>query len=180
MQLEVVGEIAQQRGLGLGAEYLLDDFTAREDVHHRNGHDLVLLRGGRVLVDVELDDIDLVGVLRGDLGEHRGHHAAQYSTITGLEFFRTSASKLASVTALISLMLIVPSRSRWSRPGAAPRSRRRHRARTPGPGGAACTGARRGPWPVVRSPRAWPGRHGRSRRCIAPRRAPAAPRSHPA
>src|SRR5690606_2200880 len=66
-----------ERGLRLGAHDLLDDLTVLVDVHRRDLHDAVLLRHLRVLVDVELDDVDLVAVLLGDLLEDRRDHAAR-------------------------------------------------------------------------------------------------------
>src|SRR5262249_26668777 len=70
------GELAEQRCLRLGTNDLLDDLAVLENAHGRDGHDLVPLRDRRVLVDVQLDYVDLVGVLAGDLLENRGDHPA--------------------------------------------------------------------------------------------------------
>src|SRR5208283_4357334 len=75
--LDVFGQLTKQGRLGLGPDDLLDDLAAGEHVHGRNGHDAVTLGYGGVLVDVELDDVDLVRVLGGDLLKHRGDHAAR-------------------------------------------------------------------------------------------------------
>src|ERR1700746_796715 len=72
-----VGKFLEQGGLGLGPNHLLDDLAAGEHVQRRDQHDPVLLRGLRVLLDVQLDHVDLVGVLLGDLLEDRGNHAAR-------------------------------------------------------------------------------------------------------
>src|SRR5450755_410474 len=74
---EELSEFLEHRGLRLRADDLLNDLAAGEHVHRRDSHDPVLLRHGRVLVNVELDDVDLVGVLAGDLFQYRGHHPAR-------------------------------------------------------------------------------------------------------
>src|ERR1700731_5091726 len=74
-QSDVVGQLAEQGGLGLGPQNLLDDLAVLEDAHGRDGHDLVPRRDSGVLVNVELDYIDLVAVLVRDLFEHWGHLA---------------------------------------------------------------------------------------------------------
>jgi hypothetical protein len=74
---DVFGELAEQSGLRLGSDDLLDHLPAGEHVHGRNGHDAVTLRHGGILVDVELYHGDLVRVLGGDLLEDRGDHAAR-------------------------------------------------------------------------------------------------------
>src|SRR5262249_33477438 len=56
---------------------LRDATLGADHVHGRDGHDAVPLRHGGILVDVELDDVDLVRVLSGDLLQHRGDHAAR-------------------------------------------------------------------------------------------------------
>src|ERR671916_3242513 len=73
---DVVGEVAQQGRLGLGADDRLDHLAAGEDRHRRDREDLVLLRDLRILVDVQLRHGDLVPVLRGDLLQDRGDHLA--------------------------------------------------------------------------------------------------------
>src|ERR1700730_1073121 len=75
--LDEVGDLAEQGGLRLGPDHLLDDLATGEDVQGRDEHDPVLLRRLRVLFDVELDHVDLVGVLLGDLLKHRGDLAAR-------------------------------------------------------------------------------------------------------
>src|SRR6266536_1754923 len=67
-----VGELLEQRGLRLGPHDLLDDLAAGEHVQRGDQHDPVLLRGLRVLLDVQLDHVNLVTVLLGDRLEHRG------------------------------------------------------------------------------------------------------------
>src|ERR671926_1927073 len=49
----------------------------------------------------------------GDSMRHGPHHSAQKSTMTGLPAFRTSASKLASVTSFAVLMGCSPSQTGW-------------------------------------------------------------------
>src|SRR6266567_7483147 len=66
-----LGQLAQQRGLRLRADDLLDDLSAGEHAERRDIHDPVSLRDHRVLVDVQLDDVDLVGVLPGDFLQNR-------------------------------------------------------------------------------------------------------------
>src|SRR5918995_4629627 len=72
----VLLEVAEQRRLGLGADDLLDHLATGEHIERRYRRDAVRRRRLRVLVDVELDDVEIV--LRGrDLLEHRGDHAAR-------------------------------------------------------------------------------------------------------
>src|SRR5687767_881176 len=59
-------EVADDRGLRLGADDRLGDLAVLVDVQRRDGHHAVLGGRGRVLVDVQLDDLDLVAVLGGD------------------------------------------------------------------------------------------------------------------
>src|SRR4051794_24303773 len=72
-----VGQVAQQRGLRLGADDLLDDLTVLVDVQRGDPGHPVLRRGDGVLVDVHLDQADLVTVLRRDLVEDRGDLTAR-------------------------------------------------------------------------------------------------------
>src|ERR1022692_4991123 len=57
-----ISQVAQQRRLRLRADDLLDDRSAGEDAERRDVHDPVSLGSHRVLIHVQLDDIDLVGV----------------------------------------------------------------------------------------------------------------------
>src|SRR5215472_4758395 len=72
-----IGKVAQKRGLRLRADNLLHDLSVLEDAHSRDVHDPVALRDDRVVVDVQLDDVDLLAVLASDLLEHRAYHAAR-------------------------------------------------------------------------------------------------------
>src|SRR5215469_5565448 len=72
-----LGKLPQQGGLGLSADDLLDDLTVLENAHRRDVHDVIALRDGRILVDVELDNIELVSMLGRDLFQHRSYHAAR-------------------------------------------------------------------------------------------------------
>src|SRR5690606_17611164 len=68
-------ELPEEGGLRLGADDLLDNLPTREDLQRWDRGDPVGGRGLRILVGVELDDVELV--LRGrDLLEHRSNHAA--------------------------------------------------------------------------------------------------------
>ena len=70
-------EVADDRGLRLGADDGLGDLATLVHVQGRDGHDAVLGGRTRVLVDVELDDLDLVAVLGGDRLEGRRDLAAR-------------------------------------------------------------------------------------------------------
>src|SRR5262249_27006819 len=59
------------------ADHLLDDLAVAEQVQRRDQHDPVPLRGLRVLVHVELDHVELAGVLGGDRLQHRGDLVAR-------------------------------------------------------------------------------------------------------
>src|SRR5215469_9228305 len=71
-----VGQLPEQGRLRLGADDLLHDLAVLEDAQGRNVEDPVPLGDDRVLVDVELDYVDLLCMLGGDLLEHRGDLAA--------------------------------------------------------------------------------------------------------
>src|ERR1700684_2566150 len=75
--LDEVGQLAKQRRLRPGPHDLLDDLSALEDGQGRDVQDPVLLRRDRVVVHVQLDDVDLVSVLAGDLLENRRDLAAR-------------------------------------------------------------------------------------------------------
>ena len=62
--------------LGLCADDGLDDFTVLEDLHRGDGGDLVQSCGLRVLVNVELDDVDFVAILEQNLVENGANGAA--------------------------------------------------------------------------------------------------------
>src|SRR4051812_228246 len=74
-----------ERRLELGLEALLrhraddlgGDLAVLEEDHRRNRQDLEGGGGLLVVVDVELDDLQRVALLAGDLLEHRGDHAAR-------------------------------------------------------------------------------------------------------
>src|SRR5215469_8103187 len=72
-----VGEVSQQRRLRPRANDLLDDLPVLEDAHGRDIHDPVALGDDRVLVDVELHDVNLLAVLGRDLLKHGGDLAAR-------------------------------------------------------------------------------------------------------
>src|SRR6476660_8922507 len=67
-----VTEVALQRDLRLGADDGLDDLAALVDIQCRDGHHAVLSGGGRVLVDIQLDDVDLLAMLGSDRLERWG------------------------------------------------------------------------------------------------------------
>src|SRR6478735_5241403 len=66
----------------LGADDGLDDLATLVHLHRGDGGDLVLRSGLRVLVDIELDDLDLVGVLGGDLVEDRADGATRTAPLS--------------------------------------------------------------------------------------------------
>ena len=66
-----VRELAEQGRLRPGADDLLHDLASLEHAQRGDVHDPVPLGGDRILVDVQLDHVDLVGVLAGDLLENR-------------------------------------------------------------------------------------------------------------
>src|SRR3954469_4100591 len=74
---DVVGELLEDRGLRPGADDLLHDLAVLVDVHRRDAGHPVAGRDRGVLVDVHLDDLELVTVLRLDLGQDRGDLAAR-------------------------------------------------------------------------------------------------------
>src|SRR3954447_12744593 len=75
--LQVALEGAQDGCLRLRTDDRLDHLAALEHGHGRDRHDLVVARSTGVLVDVELDDVELVAVLAGDLLEHGRDHLAR-------------------------------------------------------------------------------------------------------
>src|SRR5665213_2179229 len=60
-----------------GADLARGDLAVLEQHQSRDRHDAVFGRGVRVLVDVQLDDLDLVAELAGDLFQSRRDHAAR-------------------------------------------------------------------------------------------------------
>ena len=74
---EELGQVGLEGGLRLGADDRLDDLAAPVDLHRGDRGDLVLRRRLGVVVDVELDDRDLVGVLVRDLVEDRADRATR-------------------------------------------------------------------------------------------------------
>src|SRR5579859_7723630 len=108
------GQVAQQCGLGLGPDDLLDDLAPGKHVQRRDLQDPVTLSDLGVLVDVQLHDTDLVAVLGGDLLEHRGDHPARTApfgpvvTTTGFSLLSTSVSKVASVTVFVAPTMMTP------------------------------------------------------------------------
>lgn len=70
------GEVGLEGRLGLRTDDGLDDLTVLEHLHRGDGGDLVGRSRLGVLVNVQLDDLDLVAVLFGDLVEDRADSAA--------------------------------------------------------------------------------------------------------
>src|SRR5260370_5453058 len=75
--LDEVGELAEQGRLGPGSDDLLDHFAPGEQVDGRYGHDPVLDHRFRILVRVDLDDVNAARVLRRNRVEHRADLAAR-------------------------------------------------------------------------------------------------------
>ena len=71
------GDPLLQLLLRRGADLARGELAVLEQHQRRDRHDAVLRRGARVLVDVELDDLDLVAHRAGDLLERRRDHAAR-------------------------------------------------------------------------------------------------------
>src|SRR5690606_16112500 len=60
-----------ETGLGrAGADLHVSRFAALEQDHGRDGADAILAGGTRVLIDIELDDLDLAGQFGRELAEH--------------------------------------------------------------------------------------------------------------
>ena len=74
---EELGEVLFEGGPGLSAHDALDNLSALEDLHR--GYSKNVVFDGEVweFVNVELDDVDLVGVCLGDGVENGGHRAAR-------------------------------------------------------------------------------------------------------
>src|SRR5690606_11273533 len=70
-------KLAKQHGLRLGADDLLHDLSVLEDVQSRDLEYTVVPDGRRVLVGVQLDDGQLVGVLVRDLLKDGGDLTAR-------------------------------------------------------------------------------------------------------
>src|SRR5437868_10654604 len=69
-------ELGLELALRIGADDLLGDRAVLEEDQRRDREDLVGHRGLLVLVDVELDDLQRIALLAGDLLEHGGDHPA--------------------------------------------------------------------------------------------------------
>src|SRR5579859_6884477 len=74
---EDVLKLPEQGRLRLGADDLLDDLTVLEHCQRRDVQDPVGPHDLGVVVYIELDDVDLAGVLSSDLLEYRGNHSAR-------------------------------------------------------------------------------------------------------
>ena len=61
---------------GDGADDLLDDLAVFEDEQGRDAADVVAAGGIHRLIDVELGDLELAGVIVRDLRDGRGKHVA--------------------------------------------------------------------------------------------------------
>src|SRR6187551_2733776 len=71
------GEVGLEGRLRLGADDGLHDLALLEDLERGDRGDLVLHGEPGVLVDVQLDDVELLGVLGGDLVEDRADRATR-------------------------------------------------------------------------------------------------------
>src|SRR5216683_1587588 len=71
------GDPLLQLLLGRGADLARGELALLEQHQGRDRHDAVFLRGRRVLVDVELDDLDLAVERACDLLERRRDHLAR-------------------------------------------------------------------------------------------------------
>src|SRR5690606_12277908 len=71
----------QQRALRLGADDLLDDLAVLVEQQRRQAHHAVLVRRLGVGAVVQLRDLDLAGLLLGDLVEHGRDHAARAAPV---------------------------------------------------------------------------------------------------
>src|SRR5919107_174855 len=74
---DVLGQLPHDDWLGPGTGDRLDQLALDVDVERRQAGDAVPGRDGRVLVGVDLDDVDLVGVLAGQLVQDRRHGLAR-------------------------------------------------------------------------------------------------------
>src|SRR4029450_1347469 len=72
-----VRQLPDQARLRHRSDQRLDNLAALVDMHRRDADDAVTAGHPGVLVGVELDDLDLVGVLGGQLFEHRRDRAAR-------------------------------------------------------------------------------------------------------
>src|SRR5207237_7983317 len=70
-------EPLHQLWLGHEADDALDSLAVREQDHRRDARDAEVHRRVLVLVDVELDDPQLAGLLSGDLLQNGSDHAAR-------------------------------------------------------------------------------------------------------
>src|SRR4051812_19090189 len=75
--LEDVGELLEELALALGADHALHRLTVLEDDERGDAHDVEPPGDVRVVVDVQLGDLELAGLLVGDLVEDRGDHLAR-------------------------------------------------------------------------------------------------------
>ena len=97
-------ELLEQLALALGADDALGRLAVLEDDERRDAHDVEAAGDVGVVVDVELGDLELAGLLgrRSRRGSGRSsctgpHHSAQKSTRTGSAEPAISSSKVASV-----------------------------------------------------------------------------------
>ena len=100
--------------LALGADEALLDLTVAEDEQRRDAHDVVAAGDARVVVDVELGDLQR-GAVRTEISSRTGaiilhgpHHSAQKSTRSGVSALPTDSSKVASDSVMIPLLTVVP------------------------------------------------------------------------
>src|SRR5215472_1165238 len=139
-----LGKVVQQPRLRPGADELLDDLAVLEDAQRRDVENPVLPRDLGVLVDIQLDDVEVVTVLRQDRLEHRGDLPAGAAPLgpvihehrllvledIGLEAGVGYLLHLAHARCSFHLMLC----SRWPMCSPAPRTRGSPgTARRPGP-----------------------------------------------
>ena len=72
MRIQLFGDLAFRHG----ADDIFHDFAALENHQARDAADTVLDGGVRIVIDVELADLDFAIVLTGDFLDDRGDHAA--------------------------------------------------------------------------------------------------------
>src|SRR5262249_3919166 len=70
--LEVVGEVLEQLALASGTDHALHRLTVLEHDQRRNAHHIEAASDVGVVVDVQLGDLDLAGMLVRHLAEDRG------------------------------------------------------------------------------------------------------------
>ena len=110
-----VGEAERllERRLRLGADRGRGGLPVLEEDHRRDRLNAEALGERGLLVDVHLDELEVAvrsSTIRSSTGAtawHGPHHSAQKSTITGLSLWRTSCSKLCSVTAVAMILSLI-------------------------------------------------------------------------